>query len=170
MLMTLREVFRHAKKRTLPPAWLYLPSEGQWTLDTEGMFLDLDIEEKNEEEVPLVALRKNLREALDDATIQQVVDWADELAGREDDAARLDVFRYYFRFDAFPDKLGAPDPPPWEETALRLDREFYDSLGDERLGTKCLKQDCSRGTVRFSTFCRVHQFEQVRKAPCPFHH
>ena len=166
--MTLREVFQHAKRRTLPKEWLYLPANTEWTLDTDGVFLDWESEAKDEDEIPLVAKRKNLRESLDDGTIEQVVDWADRLAGREDDSARLDVFRYYFRFDAFPDKLGAPDPPPADEIMRRLDRKFYDSLGTERPDAKCRHEGCSRGTTKFSIFCRVHQFEQVKKKPCPF--
>ena len=108
--MTLREVFQHAKRRTLPKKWLYLPADAEWTPDPDGAFLDWENEEKDEDEVPLVAKRKNLRETLDDGTIEDIVDWADRLAGREDDSARLDVFRYYFRFDAFPDQIGSARP------------------------------------------------------------
>jgi hypothetical protein len=168
--MTLREVFHQAKSRTLPKQWLYLPADAEWTLDSEGTFLDWESEEKDEDEIPLVVKRKNLREGLDDGTIEQVVDWADRLAGGEDDSARLDVFRYYHRFDAFPDRLGAPAPPPADEIMRQLDREFYDSLGAERTDTKCRHDGCGRGTTKFSVFCRVHQFEQVKKRPCPFQH
>jgi hypothetical protein len=168
--MTLREIFQHAKRRTLPKKWLYLPADGEWTLDTDGVFLDWENEVKGADEIPVVAKRNHLHETLDDGTIEQVVDWADRLAGREDDSARLDVFRYYFRFDAFPDRLGAPDPPPTDEIMRRLDREFYDSLEEERSGAKCRHEGCERGTTKFSVFCRVHQFEQVKKRPCPFQH
>ena len=166
--MTLRQVFHHAKSRTLPRQWLYLPADAQWTLETEGTFLDWESEEKGEDEVPLIVKRMNLREGLDDGTIEQVVDWADRLAGGENDLARLDVFLYYHRFDAFPDRLGAPDPPPAEEILQRLDLEFYDSLGPEAPGTRCKKVGCGRGTVKFSVFCRTHHFENVKKKPCPF--
>jgi len=168
--MTLREVFQHAKCRTLPKEWLYLPADVEWTPDTDGVFLDWENEEKGADEVPLVAKQRSLRETLDDETIEQVVDWADRLAGREDDAARLEVVCYYFRFDAFPDSLGAPDPPHGDEIMRRLDREYYDSLGAERTDTKCRHEGCARGTTKFSVFCRVHQFEQVKKKPCPFQH
>jgi hypothetical protein len=169
-VMTLREIFRHAKSRILPKEWLYLPADAEWTLDTNGLFLDWECEEKDKDDIPLVAKRNNLRETLDDGTIEQIVDWADRLAGKEDDPARLDVFRYYFRFDAFPDRLGAPDPPPAHEIMRRLDLEFYDSLGSEHAGTKCRHEGCSRSTTKFSVFCRVHQFEQVKKKTCPFQH
>jgi hypothetical protein len=168
--MTLREVFQHARSRTLPKKWLYLPADNNWTLNTDGTFLDWENEEKDVDEIPFAAKQKNLRETLDDGTIEQVVDWADRLAGREDDAARLDVFRYYFRFDAFPNKLGAPNPPPADEIKRRLDREFYDSLGVENTDNKCRHDGCSRGMVKFSVFCRIHHFEQIKKRPCPFQH
>ncbi len=166
--MTLREVFRRAKQRQLPEAWLYLPADTEWTVDTIGEFIDWENEEKDADEIPLVAKEKNLHETLDHGTIEQVVDWADRLTGGHDDAARLDIFRYYFKFDAFPDRLGAPDPPPAHEIIQRLDREFYDSLGDERTGTKCRHEGCNRGTVRFSVFCKTHHFEQIKRKLCPF--
>ncbi|MDB6021998.1 MAG: hypothetical protein JWQ04_1855 [Pedosphaera sp.] len=168
--MIIREIFRRAKQRLLPQQWLYLPNEGNWTLDTEGIFLDWENEEKDDAEVPLIAKEKNLRETLDQQTIENIVDWADRLAGNENDLARLEVFRYYFRFDAFPDKLGAPDPPPADEILRRLDLKFYDSLGPEQPGTKCRKEGCSRGAKKFSVFCKIHHFEQVKKRPCPFNH
>lgn len=87
--MTLREVFQHAKRRTLPKEWLYLPADSEWTPNTEAVFLDWDNEEKGEDKIPVVAKRKKLRETLDDGTIEQVGDWADRLAGEEDDYARL---------------------------------------------------------------------------------
>lgn len=166
--MTLREVFHQAKRGGLPEAYLYLPAGVEWTLETEGTLLEPGEEEEDADGLPLVAKRRNLCEALDTETIQQAVDWADQLAGREDDAARLEIFRYYFRFDSFPDRLGAPDPPPLDEIQRKRDREFYEALGPERADTKCRHEGCERGATRFSVFCRVHQFEQVRKRPCPF--
>ena len=166
--MTIREIFQRGKSRTLPEMWLYLPPELEWTLDTDGTFLDWESEEKDSDEIPLIAKRKNLRETLDKSAIEEVVDWADRLAGRVDDTARLDVFRYYFRFDAFPDKLEAPDPPSRDEIIQQIDRKFYDSLGTEDMNAKCRQEGCNRGTTKFSVFCRIHHFEQIRKKPCPF--
>jgi len=168
--LTLREVFQQAKRQILPKGWLYLPIGAEWTLDTDGALLNWKNEEEDADEIPLVAKRKKLRETLDDGTIEQIVDWADRLAGGENDSARLKVFRYYFRFDAFPDKLDAPDPPPANEIMRSLDLKFYDSLGNEQPNTKCRHEGCSRGTTKFSVFCRIHQFEQVKKKPCPFQH
>jgi hypothetical protein len=168
--MKLLEVFQLAKQHTLPNGWLYLPINVSWSLDTDGAFIDWENEEKDADEIPLTAKRKKLRETLDNGTIEDIVDWADRLAGREDDSARLEVFWYYFKFDAFPDRLGASDPPPTDEIMRRLDREFYDSLGVERSDTKCRHEGCSRGGIKLSIFCRVHHFEQIKKRPCPFQH
>ena len=166
--MKLREIFQEAKRKNLPKSWLYLPIDVPWSADTEGVFLDWENEEKDADEIPLTAKQGNLRESLDYATIEDIVDWADRLTGLENESARLEVFLYYFKFDAFPDRLGAPDPPSPEETMRRLDRKFYDLLGDERPGTKCRDAECVRGTVKFSVFCRTHHFEQIKKRPCPF--
>src|SRR5262245_48824235 len=44
-----------------------------------------------------------------------------------------------------------------------LDHRFYDSLGAEREDVRCKASNCSRGAVRASVFCRVHQFENVHR-------
>jgi len=75
---------------------------------------------------------------------------------------------HYQRFDAFLPHIGAPDPPSWEETQLRMDREFYDRLGSERPDVPCREAGCARGAVRLSVFCKVHHFQQVQRRPCPF--
>jgi hypothetical protein len=49
-------------------------------------------------------------------------------------------------------------------------RAFYDSLGEERRDARCRREGCARGTVRFSTLCRPHHFENVRAVACPFSH
>ena len=51
------------------------PATEEWTPNTDGAFLDWENEEKDEDEIPLVAKRNNLRETLDDGMIEQVVDW-----------------------------------------------------------------------------------------------
>lgn len=162
--MKLRDVFQRIKSGTLPPGWLYLPASTEWTLETDGFFHDLEAEEMDENEVRLMAKQKNLCETLDDQAIKQAVDWADHLAGREDDSARLEVFRYCFRNDAVPDKLGALDPDP-KEIQRRSDLEFYNSLGPELANTKCRREGCTRGTIRLSVFCQIHHFEAVKKRP-----
>jgi hypothetical protein len=46
--MKIRDIFKSAKLGSLTKQWLYLPIEGEWTLDTDGLFLDCDNEEKDE--------------------------------------------------------------------------------------------------------------------------
>jgi hypothetical protein len=53
---------------------------------------------------------------------------------------------------------------------LEFDRNFYDSLGAERDDERCRAPNCRRGAVVASVFCRVHQFENVRRRPSPFTH
>ena len=172
--MTLRDILRQATEE-LPDGWLYLPGDHkQWTLDTEAFLLDLDAFDKSpqthEPILPPELASKGLREALDTRTITDCVQWADRLAGRPDDAVRFESFIYYVRFDAFLPKIGAPDPPPWEETRRRLDLEFYDKLGPEDLSRPCKHGGCNRGAVRFSVLCKRHHFEMIRHCECPFDH
>ena len=74
-------------------------------------------------------------------------------------AARLEALICY-RFDGFLTFPGAPDPPPRENTRLRRDREFNDSLGPERPVVPCRIPDCARGSRDVSSFCIVHHFEK----------
>ncbi|MFT3884366.1 MAG: hypothetical protein QM724_02720 [Flavobacteriales bacterium] len=157
----LHEAFDQAKNGVAGDFWLYLPKDEEWSANTTCKVIPV-----GEEDIPDEIDGSIV--TLDSGTIEQIVHWADELSGTEDAAARLDVFLYYYRFDAFPEMLGAPDPPPWEETKRQLDREFYDSLGREREDTVCRKERCGRGAVALSVFCRPHHFENVKGEPCPF--
>lgn len=49
-----------------------------------------------------------------------------------------------------------------------MDREFYDSLGEKQPGTRCRREGCEKGVVRFSACCRVHHFENLKGKVCPF--
>jgi hypothetical protein len=57
-----------------------------------------------------------------------------------------------------------------DAAVLALDRRFYDSLGQERDQPRCAAPRCGRGAVQATLFCRVHQFENVKRKPCPFSH
>lgn len=167
--MKLKHIFEVASKGQLQNDFLYLPADESWTLESEGEFIvwtDDDLEA--EEDLPRKAKELNLMEALDGQTIESIVEWADRLSGTHDNEARLEVFFYYYDHDAFPEKLGGPPPPPVDEILRRLDREFYDKLGDENPEKKCRCEDCNRGAVQFSVFCRVHHFENIKKKPCPY--
>jgi hypothetical protein len=150
--------------------WLFIAGDAaDLSGDTECELAEVDFDEELDEEVfPAGFKERGLYSTIDYQTLEDSIQWADRLRGSADDAAACDIIRYYIRFDAWPDRLGAPDPPPWEETLARLDREFYDSLGPERPGTQCRRDGCGRGAVAFSAFCRGHQFENVQKKPCPF--
>lgn len=151
--------------------WLFIAGEPEdLSLDTDCELSDVEVDEDDDfkELIQPEFEERGLYSTIEYQALQDSIQWADRLAGRADDAAACEVIRYYIRFDAWPDRLGAPDPPPWEETQARLDREFYESLGQERPGTECRRDGCVRGAVAFSAFCRVHQFENVKKRPCPF--
>jgi hypothetical protein len=57
-----------------------------------------------------------------------------------------------------------------EQATFRLQqaREFYDSLGPERPDSPCAQENCSRGAIHFSLFCRKHHCEMMWKHECPF--
>jgi len=169
--MTLRDVFNLVTREQLN-TWLYLPGESvQWTLETEAFLLDPEFDDETDESVlPDGYADKGLRETLDTPTIADCVKWADRLVGRADDAVRLESFLYYNRFDAFLPKIGAPVPPSPEEIRRRTDLEFYDKLGPEDSKSRCKHEDCSRGVVRFSVFCKRHHFEMIQHRECPFEH
>lgn len=152
--------------------WLLIAGNaGDLKLDTDCALSIIEIDEDSpglEEIVPRELKERGLTSTIDYQTLRDCIGWADRLAGRSDDAAAAEVIRYYIRFDAWPDRLGATDSPPADEIIDRLDREFFESLGPEREGTKCKRDGCSRGTVAFSAFCAVHHFESVKKKPCPY--
>ena len=56
------------------------------------------------------------------------------------------------------------------EITLNIQRESYDKLGPEDDARTCRHDACSRGTVKFSVFCRPHHFENLYKQPSPFTH
>ena len=105
---------------------------------------------------------------IDKATLDASIQWADGLAGRANEVAAADIIRYYIRFDAWPETLGASDPPPAKDIRRRLDREFCERLGQEDATRLCRHESCSRGAVKLSVFCRRHHFESVRGRPGPF--
>ena len=170
--MKLRDILNHAAQEQ-PDAWLFLPGDHrQWTLDTEAFLLVLDVldtvPETGEPILPPEFVAKGLRETLDAPTIVDCVQWADGLSGRPDDAIRFESFLYYVRFDAFLPQIGAPEPPPWDETRQLLDLEFYDGLGSEDSSHPCRRDGCSRGAVQHSVLCKRHHFEMVKHRECPF--
>jgi hypothetical protein len=150
--------------------WLYIVGDAKdLSLDTEVDLGCPEIDEATYEEIdPAGFGDRGLRSTIDKDSLDGCFEWADRLAGKADDAAVADIIRYYIRFDAWPERLNSPDPPPAEEILQRLDREFCDKLGHEDSTKQCRREDCSRGTVKFSVLCRRHHFESIRGRPYPF--
>jgi hypothetical protein len=169
---TLGSVLRLALDKRLPEGWLFLPRIDELAVDTPCLLLEaaaFDASELDDRGIPVVAVEQGFPcEGLDSATIEDTAQWARGLAPLPSDAALLDSFAYYLKFDAFLPALGAPDPPPWAEVQHRLDREFYEALGAERPGVPCRKDGCRRGAVEQSVFCRPHHFASVKGRQCPF--
>ena len=163
--MTLRELF-HADPEKLPGFWIYLPKESAgWTLETE---VCIPPDSQEEPELDPAYVTRGYVSTLNIYDLEDILDIADQLTGRADDEVRLEGFLYYYRYDAFLPEIGAPPPPPAEEILKIEDRRFYDQLGSENSMNLCRAPGCSRGSVRFSVFCRVHHFESIHSRPCPF--
>jgi hypothetical protein len=127
---------------------------------------DDDVDEKG---ISRTAAARGLRfETLDAPTIEDVVRWARQFRDPPDDDLMLQSFVWYLRHDAFLPRPDAPPPPPPDVIMHGVDREYYESLGAARVGTRCVEPGCTRGAVAHSVLCRVHQFEMVKKRSCPF--
>jgi len=166
---TLREVLLRAIKG-LEEGWLYLPEEKKWTLETTCKIIDADElpdDEVDENEEPLIAKEKGLISTLDSGTIESIVSFAGNIDAEMSDALLLESFTYYYDYDAFLPEPGFKPLPPGEHQ-LKMDRDFYDALGEERKELKCKNEDCNRGAINGSVFCKIHHFEMLNKKPCPF--
>lgn len=167
--MTLGSALRSALLRTLPSGWLYLPKEVALTPETECVLVDDPDAELDERCRPVEAVRAGFpREGLDTEGLADTADCAKLFQDPPSDALLVESFAYYLRFDAFLPRPGAGEPPPWEETQMKLDREFYDLLGPERPDQLCRRENCKRGAISHSVLCRIHHFEDIRGRPCPF--
>jgi hypothetical protein len=54
------------------------------------------------------------------------------------------------------------------DALARMDRDFYDSLGEERSDAPCRSDGCTRGAIVHSVLCRPHHFASVKKRPSPY--
>jgi len=169
--MTLMQAIQQVRSSHIDQhAWLFITGDAVTLGPTsEVEFGSIDFDEDSDREIlPDGFEQRGLYSTIDLQTVEGCIVWADRLAGRADDLTAADSIRYYIRFDAFPQRIGAPDPPPWEETQARLDREFYDRLGTEDTSRPCHHEGCTRGSVRFSVLCRPHHFESIQHRPSPF--
>jgi hypothetical protein len=105
---------------------------------------------------------------LDTATIKDTAKGARLFKDPPPDELLLEAFVYYWRFDAWLPAPDALDAPPLEEAKKKLDREFFESLGEERSGVACRIEGCSRGAIHQSVLCRIHHYEMIKKESCPF--
>jgi hypothetical protein len=55
-----------------------------------------------------------------------------------------------------------------DELLLAQDKQFYDSLGEERPTVPCREPNCNRGAIALSVLCRIHHFEMIQGRPSPF--
>jgi hypothetical protein len=158
-------------KREIPKGWLFLPNTQNWTIKTKGIVIDIDSlaeSEVNENDTPIFADEKDLIITLDGGTLESIYVCVARLEDPPTDRTLLEAFIYYYEFDAFLPELGAADSPPTEVIIHNRDRQFYDSLGEESLNSKCKQNSCDRGIINFSVFCRIHHFESIKEKPCPF--
>ena len=122
---------------------------------------------------------------LDEDRVAYLEDSEGEIVGHIKNVAPEHAFRLWVQFseggrDAVstePWAKGTPSIPAdvihAKEERGRLqtlegDRRFYEVLGPERPDVPCRRNDCARGAIAGSVFCRVHHFEQIYRKPCPF--
>jgi len=150
--------------------WLYISGDAEdLMLDTEADLGCPEFDEDADEEIhPPGFDARGLWCTIDKQTVDACLQWADRLAGHADDRAAAAVIRYYIRFDAWPEALDSPDPPPAIEIKGRIDRAFCDALGEEDVTRQCRHEGCYRGAVRLSVLCRRHHFEDICGRPYPF--
>ncbi len=167
---TLISILRRALNSCLEEGWLYLPKAREWRPNTKGAILDVDgmtDAEVDDEDYPMFAKERGLVATIDSQTIEDVVWSARQLESPPSEDLLIEAFTYYVKFDAFLPERGF-EPPSEEEITARLDREFYDSLGDESDSEKCRHPECERGRIPLSIRCKVHHFESIQKKPCLF--
>ncbi|MFZ6686766.1 DUF7716 domain-containing protein [Undibacterium sp. SXout11W] len=169
MLLQLRQLFARVKAENMCAGWIYFRENLDPTLDTECLLVMDDDFEDDFDGIPSKARTAGFGiEGLDTSTIEDCLRWAKHLEPKSGPALELESFVYYWRFDAFLPRPGAPAPPPPDVAMMNFDRKFYDELGEENISNPCRIQDCGRGAIQYSVFCRVHHFESIRKKPCPF--
>jgi hypothetical protein len=163
---TMRLALRAAAEQKLEQGWLlFLPSSEAPALDTPCLLVG----DGSDDELEAIVTECGFpEEGLDTATIEDTAECARKFSNSPTDELLLESFVYYWRHDTWLPAPGAPDPTPWEETERKLDRAFFDELGEERSEVPCRSEGCARGAVALSVFCRVHHFERIKKKPCPF--
>ena len=163
--MTLGFALRSALKKQLEDGWLYLPDVETPTADTECLLMvniGVGIEGSTRPDFPV--------EGLDTQLLEDVSSCAASFENPPSQSLLVESFIYYWRYDAWLPFPGAPEPELSNGDDLTVDKIFYDFLGEEDLTAKCKSENCPRGRVSCSIFCRVHHFEMIKKKPCVFSH
>ncbi|ELY2738782.1 hypothetical protein ACI00D_004572 [Cronobacter dublinensis] len=101
-LITIRELLKNPQAN--PEGWFFLPPDSEnWSLDTEGVFSTdgSDNEPGSDNHLPVQAKQDDWLETLDNATIEDIVDSAQEQLGTPSEEQLFQAFKYYFDNDAF---------------------------------------------------------------------
>src|SRR5690349_337269 len=86
--------------------WLLIHGDAaNLKLTTDCALSRVEIDEDSgdlHEIIPAEYSSRGLRSTIDYQTVQECIQWADNLSGRQDDKAAAEIIRYYLRFDAWP--------------------------------------------------------------------
>ncbi len=110
-MATLHDIIRRVRSRQTDNSdWLYIAGAAvDLSLDSEAELTCPYFDEDTDEELdPTGFAERGLRLTIDVETVEQCIEWADQLSGTIDDKAALNVIRYYIRFDAWLETLDAP--------------------------------------------------------------
>ena len=80
---------------------LFLPEDEVWEKDTEGMVLDPDDVEDDDDDVPREAKEKHLMYALNIQTIQLIVKNLEQQNHHYSEGDLMEAFLYYYNNDAY---------------------------------------------------------------------
>lgn len=170
---TLIDILRQTLNGDTEKGWLFLEDviDDEWKAKSKGLIIDIDKlpEEELDNDFPILAKRNNLTETLDAQTIEDITNAAIDIEVPISDETLVEAFNYYYKYDTFLPEKGFI-PLSQEDWRRNADLDFYSNLGDESRESKCARERCNRGSVKFSLFCRIHHFEMMKKKTCPFTH
>lgn len=106
--------------------WLFLPTNWrQWDANTLAYIVDDEHMSQAEGEPTL----QGYDGVVEPAELEGIVQGASRLLKVHSFAGWLEALVYYYRFDGFLPRIGAPDPLTGPAALLAIDRDFYDSFG-----------------------------------------
>ena len=103
--MNLEQLLKEVEKQS-PAAWVYLPKNRQWSLDSDSAVLESEevppeLEDDPEAGIPEFARKNNLMQVLPVTVVQDVVRNAKAQKPDVTTAQLFDCFIHYFEHDAF---------------------------------------------------------------------